>query len=77
VVQYTWQANHEKRPSAPLLLIGSDDNDLDLYFQNETANKKGHTVVNYFHRFKLIVVMDAFNDYVLGYAQADVVTAEL
>lgn len=66
-----------KRPSAPLLLIGSDDNDLDLYFQEAVTNKKGHTVVNYFHRFKLIVVMDAFNDYILGYAQADVVTADL
>jgi hypothetical protein len=66
-----------KRPSAPLLLIGSDDNDLDLYFQESVQNKKGHTVVNYFHRFKLIVVMDAFNDYILGYAQADVVTADL
>jgi hypothetical protein len=66
-----------KRPSAPLLLIGSDDNDLDLYFQESVTNKKGHTVVNYFHREKLIVVMDAFNDYILGYAQADVVTADL
>lgn len=66
-----------KRPSAPLLLIGSDDNDLDLYFQEDTVNKKGHVSINYFHRYKLIVVMDAFNDYVLGYAQADTVTAEL
>lgn len=66
-----------KRPSAPLLLVGSDDNDLDLYFQDETVNKKGHFTINYFHRFKLIVVMDAFNDYVLGYAQANTVTAEL
>jgi hypothetical protein len=66
-----------KRPSAPLLLIGSDDNDLDLYFQEEKLNAKGHVTINYFHRFKLIVVMDAFNDYVLGYAQADQVTADL
>lgn len=66
-----------KRPSAPLLLIGSDDNDLDLYFQKEQLNGKGHLTVNYFHRFKLIVVMDAFNDYILGYAQADTVTADL
>jgi hypothetical protein len=66
-----------KRPSAPLLLIGSDDNDLDLYFQEDTTNKKGHVTVNYFHRYKLIVVMDAFNDYILGYAQADTVTADL
>lgn len=66
-----------KRPSAPLLLVNADDNDLDLYFKEETTNKKGHAVVNYFHREKLIVVIDAFNDYILGYAQADVVTADL
>jgi hypothetical protein len=77
-----WYNSHGKqvmrmRPSAPLLLIGSDDNDLDLYFQHEAHNKKGHVTVNYFHRFKLIVIMDAFNDYVLGYAQADTVTADL
>lgn len=77
-----WYNSHgkqimRKRPSAPLLLIGSDDNDLDLYFQTETVNKKNHVQINYFHRFKLIVVMDAFNDYVLGYAQADTVTTDL
>lgn len=65
-----------KRPSAPLLLIGSDDNDLDLYFQKDGANKKGYAIVNYFHRFKLIVVMDAFNDYILGFAYANEVTVE-
>jgi hypothetical protein len=72
-----WYNTHGKqimrqRPSAPLLLIGSDDNDLDLYFVEETSKGK-----NYFNRQKLIVVMDAFNDYILGYAHADTVTADL
>lgn len=66
-----------KRPSAPLLLVGSDDNDLDLYFQENRVNKKGHAIVNYYHRAKLIVVMDAYNDYILGYAYADEVSADL
>jgi hypothetical protein len=65
------------RPSAPLLLVGSDDNDLDLYFQYETTNKKGHRTTNYWHRYKMIVVMDAFNDYILGYAIADDMNADL
>lgn len=64
------------RPSAPLLLVGSDDNDLDLYFTS-VEYKKGKKVVNQFNRFKLIVVMDAYNDYILGYAYAPTVTAEL
>jgi hypothetical protein len=66
-----------KRPSAPLLLIGSDDNDLDLYFKEEKLNSKGAFAINYYHRYKLIVVMDAFNDYILGYAYGDTVTTDL
>jgi hypothetical protein len=62
---------HRSRPSAPLLLIDSDDNDLDLFFQHEFLDKKGHRKINYFHRFKLVVVMDAFNDYILGYSYFD------
>lgn len=78
----SWYNTHgkqimRKRPSAPLLLIGSDDNDLDLYFRNDISSKKGQVRVNYFHRLKLIFVMDSYNDYILGYAQADTVTADL
>jgi hypothetical protein len=68
---------HRKRPSAPLLLVGSDDNDLDLYFIEEKLNAKGHNHINYYYRYKLIVVMDAHNDYILGYAYGDQVTADL
>jgi hypothetical protein len=60
------------RPSAPLLLVGSDDNDLDLYFREE---RKGKT--NHYFRFKLIFVMDAHNDYILGYAYGETVTTDL
>ena len=63
---------HRRRPTAPLLLIGSDDNDLDLYFIEDRNGRP-----NYNFRFKIIVVMDAFNDYILGYAVGEVVTAEL
>ncbi len=60
------------RPTAPLLLVGSDDNDLDLYFREE---RKGKT--NHYFRFKLIFVMDAHNDYILGYAYGETVTTDL
>lgn len=63
---------HRTRPSAPLLLIGSDDNDLDLYFRDERKGKS-----NPYYRFKLIVVMDAFNDYILGYSYGETVTTDL
>lgn len=54
---------HSQRPSSPLLLINSDDNDLDLYYINV---KDGKT--NNYHRVVLLVVIDAYNDYPLGYA---------
>lgn len=66
-----------ERPSAPMLLWNSDDNNFDLYFRGEQANKKGHTIINYFNRFMLVVVMDAYNDYILGWAMAPTVTADL
>ena len=56
------------RPTAPLLLVNSDDNDLDLYFKNGRDN---------YYRFKLYIVLDAHCDYILGYAFGDQVTSEL
>lgn len=57
-----------KRPSAPLLLVNSDDNVLDAFFQLGD---------NKWYRPVLYVVMDAHNDYILGYAVGDNVTKEL
>lgn len=59
---------HRDRPSAPLLLINSDDNNLDAYFINGK---------NKWYRPVLYVVMDAYNNYILGYAMGDTVTKEL
>lgn len=60
------------RPTAPLLLVNSDDNVLDLYFRK--LDEKGK---NDWYRPVLYVVMDSFNDYPLGYAWGDSVTIEL
>lgn len=60
------------RPSAPLLLVNSDDNVLDLYFRKLDEKSK-----NDWYRPVLYVVMDSFNDYPLGYAWGDSVTIEL
>jgi len=51
------------RPSQPLYLVESDDNQLDLLF-NDPENPKDTK------RYVAYVVTDSFNDYPLGYAYA-------
>lgn len=61
------------RPTAPLYMVESDDNTLDWLFidvEDDTDHKN-------YHRYKAIVVIDSFNDYVLGYAYAEKLTHEL
>ncbi|MFT3750929.1 MAG: hypothetical protein QM768_21625 [Agriterribacter sp.] len=48
------------RPSTPLMLVESDDNNLDFLF----ADEKGYA----FHKYVAIVVRDSFNNHVLGYS---------
>lgn len=57
-----------KRPTAPLLLINSDDNVLDVYFKNGDSTH---------YRPSIYVVLDIYNDYILGYAWGDTITDEL
>ncbi len=68
---------HQKRPSAPLLLINSDDNELDVFFQQIKVNKAGQNITHHYYRPTLYVVIDAFNDYILGYAIGDTNTKDL
>jgi hypothetical protein len=73
---------HRKRPSAPLLMLNSDDNDLDLFFKHTYIvfdKKMGKDVekTTEFKRYTLMVVMDAYNDYILGYAIGDEQTHDL
>jgi len=57
-----------KRASAPLLLVESDDNNMDAFFRLPG---------NDWYRPALYVVIDTYNDYILGYAWGDTVTKEL
>lgn len=62
-----------RRPSAPLFLVESDDNHLDLLFldlEDVTGSK-------FYHKYKAVVVVDSFNDYILGYAYDTEITIEL
>ena len=66
----------QRRASAPLMLINSDDNVLDLYFK-EVTHTNGKKKTNKYYRPVMYVVMDTFNDYILGYAVGETVTIEL
>jgi hypothetical protein len=62
-----------KRPSTPLYMVESDDNHLDLFF----IDPDDSTGSKHFHKYKAIVVVDSFNDYVLGYAYAENLSIDL
>lgn len=56
------------RPTQPLYMTEHDDNAIDLQFidpDDPNRSSKFH------HRYTAIVVIDSFNDYVLGYAYTD------
>ena len=66
-----------KRASCPLACWEHDDNDLDLYYIKDKVNKKGNTEVFYYGRYVVAVVMDTYNDYIVGWAMAEVYTKDL
>lgn len=74
--KYTKEMQRE-RASAPLLLLNADDNCLDLFFEVETWTEEGGRKKSKHYRPMLYVIIDTFNDYILGYAVGDRVTHEL
>lgn len=64
------------RATSPLMLVNSDDNVLDLYF-SETTYSNGKKTKNNYWRPVMYVVIDTYNDYILGYAVGETVTIEL
>lgn len=78
-INYTKYSKQIKRarPTEPMMLINSDDNVLDLYFSHETKNSKGKIVKNNFYRPVAYIIIDTFNDYILGYAIGPAVTIDL
>ena len=60
-----------KRPSCPLLLTVHDGFDWELYYQKQVVDSKGHNVTRHHFRKNVVVVVDAFNDYPLGFAIGD------
>jgi len=70
--KYLKQAKGQ-RPTFPLAMVESDDNHLDLFFIDLDDVTGGKA----YHRPKAIVVMDSYNDYVLGYAYGFELNKEL
>ena len=70
------EVTRRKRPSAPLMLLNSDDNHLDAYFK-ASAIVNGKKKKTDYYRPKLYVVIDAYCDYPLGYAYGPQITKEV
>ncbi|WP_149913522.1 transposase family protein [Sphingobacterium cavernae] len=65
------------RASSPLLLLNADDNTLDLFFTASYRNASGKLVKNAYYRPNLYVIIDTYNDYILGYSYGDNITHEV
>lgn len=68
ISKYTKNTQRE-RPSAPLLLINGDDNNWDVYFKGAPKTD--------WYRPAIYVVIDAYNDYILGYAWGNTITKDV
>ncbi|MDR0872541.1 MAG: hypothetical protein LBN27_03605 [Prevotellaceae bacterium] len=69
--------NKRQRPSAPMLFWSADGWDVELFYQKTAENAKGHSVTTYNNRLTVVTVLDAFNNYPIGYAIGDHETPEL
>jgi len=65
------------KPTAPLLYWTLDGWDVELYYQRTGTNENGHRVTTYHHRPTVVVVLDPFGKYPIGYAIGRQETPEL
>lgn len=64
------------RPSAPLFYWTADGWKAELFYQKQTITKAGKTTT-YHHRHTIVVILDTFNNYPIGYAIGDNESPEL
>jgi hypothetical protein len=55
-------------PSAPMLYWTLDGWDVELLYQDSFVNKEGKRVTTYHNRLTIVLVVDPFNKYPIGYA---------
>lgn len=60
-----------KRPSLPMLYWTLDGWDAENAYQKTTTNADDHNVTSYHHRKSVVVVLDPYNNYPIGYAIGD------
>lgn len=56
------------RPTAPLLYWTADGWDVELLYQQQVTNKKGHSVTTYHNRLTVVIILDPCVNYPIGYA---------
>lgn len=56
------------RPTAPFLMWSLDGWTVELLYQSTRTDGKGHNVTTYTNRLTIVVVLDPYNDYPIGYA---------
>lgn len=56
------------RPTAPMLMWSLDGWTVELLYQDTKSDSKGHNRTTYTNRLTMVVVLDVFNNYPIGYA---------
>lgn len=69
--------NKRSRPSAPLFMWSADGWTAELLYQETKLNKKGHRTTTYLNRLTVEIIIDAFNNYPVGYAIGDSENADM
>ena len=69
--------NKRSAPKNPMLFWTLDGWDAELMYQETTTDKKGYTNTTYHNRLTMVVVLDPFNKYPVGYAIGTHETPEL
>jgi len=68
---------HRERPSKPNLLWIGDGTPIELYYRTESTNAKGHIKQEYWKRKVGYLVIDAYNDAIMGLSIGDTESTEL
>ena len=72
----SWEKQYEtsitqERPTQPLYRINHDGSPWELYYQQVAQLSGGRTETRYWYRKVVVMVIDVYNDYPLGYAIGD------
>lgn len=69
--------NKRQAPSTPMLYWTLDGWDAELLYQDTRVDKRGYSTTTFHNRLTMVVVLDTFNKYPIGYAIGSHETPEL